>query len=119
MTSVVTPEFAADIDFGAARAAELIAIEQAGQPDEASDTRSLKDLVWWKDVFDVVLEATPVVLDFSVRVNGGLPDKEDAHVLLFERLPDAAAERRASEGGHAPGEGRGPRRELIPGAGAE
>jgi hypothetical protein len=86
---MVTEDFAVDIDrrlhglydkgvadFGSERVAELIAIGQASeQPDEASDTRSLRELVWWRDVVDVVLQASPPVIDWMTRVDAAMTDR--------------------------------------------
>ena len=58
-----------EADFGADRMAELIAIGQGPEPSEADDPRSLAELIWWRDVNAVWLDAVEPVLDFSVRVN--------------------------------------------------
>jgi hypothetical protein len=58
-----------EADFGSERVAELIAIGRGPEPSEAEDTRRLAELIWWKDVNDVWLDAVPPMLDFSVRVN--------------------------------------------------
>ena len=81
---MITEQQAADIDgrlrelyaqgqtkFGPDRVTELVAIGQAPEtPDEATDPRSLMEMMWWRDVLGIVAdEASPPVLDFYVRVN--------------------------------------------------
>jgi|SRR6187401_1463556 hypothetical protein len=86
---MVTEEFAVDFDrrlhelydkgvadFGSERVGQLIAMERASeQPDEASDTRSLKELVWWRDVVDVVLQGSPPIIDWMTRVDAAMTDR--------------------------------------------
>jgi hypothetical protein len=64
-------------EFGSQRVEELVAIGQAPElPDEADDRRSLEEMIWWRDVLNVVAEAAPLVTEFFTRVNATLAANE-------------------------------------------
>ena len=87
---MITEEQAADLEgrlrelyaqgqtkFGPDRVTELVAIGRAPEaPDEASDPRSLLELMWWRDVLNLVAdEAAPPVLEWYGRVSDAVTEQ--------------------------------------------
>jgi hypothetical protein len=75
-----------ETDFGSERLAEVIAIGQAPeQPPEDDDPRSLREMIWWRDVLGLMVdEAMPPVDEFFGRVGALLAEH---NVQSPEQLP--------------------------------